>query len=41
VLVAFSGGRLLFGEQNGWRKLLAVIGILIGIILTICGRPAH
>ena len=37
VLVAFAGGILLFGEQNGWRKLPAVIGVLLGIILTILG----
>jgi drug/metabolite transporter (DMT)-like permease len=41
VLVAFAGGLLLFGEVNGWRKLPAVIGILIGIVLTICGRATH
>ncbi len=41
TLVAFAGGLLFFGEINGWRKLPAVIGILIGIILTICGRATH
>jgi uncharacterized membrane protein len=41
TLVAFAGGLLFFGELNGWRKLPAVIGILIGIVLTICGRAAH
>ena len=41
VLVAFGGGLLFFGELNGWRKLPAVIGILIGVVLTICGRPTH
>jgi len=41
TLVAFGGGLLFFGEVNGWRKLPAVIGILIGIVLTICGRAAH
>lgn len=37
TLVAFAGGLLFFGEQNGWRKLPAVLGILIGILLTILG----
>lgn len=41
TLVAFGGGLLFFGEINGWRKLPAVIGILIGIVLTICGRATH
>src|ERR1035437_4698138 len=38
TLVAFAGGLLLFKEVNGWKKLPAVIGILIGIVLTILGR---
>jgi drug/metabolite transporter (DMT)-like permease len=37
VLVAFAGGLLLFHELNGWKKLPAVIGILIGIVLTLLG----
>ena len=37
ALVAFAGGLLFFGEQNGWRKLPAVLGILAGIVLTILG----
>jgi len=41
TLVAFGGGLLFFGEVNGWKKLPAVIGILIGIMLTICGRSTH
>lgn len=41
TLVAFAGGIFLFRELNAWRKLPAVIGILIGIILTIVGRSAH
>jgi transporter family protein len=41
TLVAFGGGLLFFGEVNGWRKLPAVIGILVGIVLTICGRETH
>jgi drug/metabolite transporter (DMT)-like permease len=38
TLVAFAGGLLLFKELNGWRKLPAVLGILLGIVLTILGR---
>ena len=38
TLVAFADSLLFFGELNGWRKLPAVIGILIGIILTILGQ---
>ena len=41
TLVAFGGGLLFFGELNGWKKLPAVLGILAGIVLTICGRAAH
>jgi drug/metabolite transporter (DMT)-like permease len=37
TLVGFAGGLLLFGEKNGWQKLPAVIGILVGIILTVMG----
>jgi drug/metabolite transporter (DMT)-like permease len=37
TLVAFAGGLLLFKETNGWKKLPAVLGILIGILLTILG----
>jgi drug/metabolite transporter (DMT)-like permease len=37
TLVAFAGGLLLFGERNGWQKLPAVIGILVGIVLTVMG----
>ena len=38
TLVAFAGGLYFFREVNGWRKLPAVIGILIGIVLTMLGR---
>jgi bacterial/archaeal transporter family protein len=38
TLVAFAGGLLLFKEVNGWKKLPAVVGILLGIVLTILGR---
>jgi drug/metabolite transporter (DMT)-like permease len=38
TLVAFAGGLYFFHERNGWKKLPAVIGILIGIVLTILGR---
>ena len=37
TLVAFAGGLYFFHEANGWRKLPAVIGILIGIVLTLLG----
>lgn len=37
TLVAFAGGVLLFGEQHWRRKLPAVIGVVIGIVLTIAG----
>ena len=37
TLVAFLGGLILFKEVNGWKKLPAVIGILVGIILTLLG----
>jgi len=38
TLVAFLGGVWLFKELNGWKKLPAVIGILVGIVLTILGK---
>ena len=37
TLVGFAGGLLFFGERNGRQKLPAVIGILVGIALTILG----
>ena len=37
TLVAFAGGLLLFREANGRQKLPAVIGVLLGIVLTILG----
>jgi drug/metabolite transporter (DMT)-like permease len=37
TLVAFAGGLYFFREVNGWKKLPAVIGILIGIVLTLLG----
>lgn len=37
TLVGFAGGLLFFGERNGWQKFPAVIGILVGIALTILG----
>ncbi len=37
TLVGFAGGLLVFGEKNGWQKLPAVIGILVGIVLTVMG----
>jgi len=37
TLVAFAGGLLLFKEVNGWKKLPAVLGILVGVVLTLLG----
>lgn len=37
VLVAFAGGLLFFGEVNGRKKLPAVLGVLLGIVLTVLG----
>lgn len=37
ILVAFAGGLLFFGEINGRQKLPAVMGVLLGIVLTIVG----
>jgi drug/metabolite transporter (DMT)-like permease len=37
TLVAFSGGLLLFGERSNWQKILAAIGILAGIVITVMG----
>ena len=37
TLVGFAGGLLIFGEAHGLKKLPAVLGILVGITLTILG----
>jgi transporter family protein len=37
VLVAYAGGLLLFGEVNTRQKLVAVLGVLAGIVLTVLG----
>ena len=37
MLVAFAGGLLFFGEKNGRQKLIAVIGVLAGIVCTVMG----
>jgi bacterial/archaeal transporter family protein len=37
TLVAFAGGLLLFGEVYNRQKLLAVLGVLAGIVLTLLG----
>jgi drug/metabolite transporter (DMT)-like permease len=37
TLVAFAGGILLFHEENGLKKLPAVIGIVAGMLLTLLG----
>ena len=37
TLVAFAGGLWLFKEKNGMQKLPAVLGIVVGMVLTIFG----
>ncbi len=37
ILVAFAGGILWFKERNGRAKLPGVLGVLLGIVLTILG----
>jgi transporter family protein len=37
TLVAFAGGLWFFGERTDFGKTLAVVGILIGIVLTVFG----
>lgn len=37
TLIAFAAGVLLFHELNGWRKLGPVLGIVLGIALTLLG----
>ena len=37
TLVAFAGSIWIFNEPNGLRKLPAVLGVLLGIVLTILG----
>lgn len=37
ALVAFAGGIWFFGEHNSVAKLLAVLGVLAGIVLTLLG----
>ena len=37
TLVAFAGGIFIFHEKNGLAKLPAVLGVLLGIVLTIMG----
>jgi bacterial/archaeal transporter family protein len=37
TLVAFAGGLYLFKEPCGLRKLVAVIGVVVGIVLTVLG----
>jgi transporter family protein len=37
TLVAFAGGLWFFGERTDWIKTLAVLGILVGIVLTVLG----
>jgi transporter family protein len=37
ILVAFAGGIFLFKERNGLAKLPAVLGVMLGLVLTIWG----
>lgn len=37
ILIAFAGGFLFFGEINGRKKLPAVAGVLLGVVLTVLG----
>jgi drug/metabolite transporter (DMT)-like permease len=37
TLVAFAGGLFLFREKNGLAKLPAVLGVVLGIVLTVLG----
>ena len=37
TLVAFAGGLYFFREANGWKKFPAVLGILLGVVLTLLG----
>src|SRR6478752_2701934 len=37
TLIAFAAGVFLFKEANGWKKLPAVFGVVLGIVLTILG----
>lgn len=37
TLVGFAGGILIFGEPRGWQKLPAVLGIVVGILITLLG----
>jgi len=37
TLIAFAAGVFLFKESNGWKKLPPVLGIVLGIVLTISG----
>ena len=34
TLVAFAGGLWLFRERGGWQKIVAVLGVVAGIVLT-------
>ncbi|MET0790768.1 MAG: EamA family transporter [Polyangiaceae bacterium] len=37
TLIAFVAGLVVFKEANGWQKLPPVLGILLGIVLTLLG----
>jgi bacterial/archaeal transporter family protein len=37
TLIAFAAGVFIFKEANGWQKLPPVLGIVLGIVLTVLG----
>ena len=37
TLIAFFGGVILFGEHFNRQKLLAVLGVLLGIVIIVMG----
>ena len=37
IVIVVHGGLLFFGERQGLKKLPSVIGVLIGIALTLLG----
>ena len=37
TLIAFAAGVFVFKEANGWKKLPPVLGIVLGIVLTVLG----
>ena len=37
TLVAFCGGLMVFGERTDLTKVFSVLGIIVGIVLTVLG----